>query len=94
MSDAEFESNILQMGGITLHPGERIGPYVYERPVGKGGMALVVLARDPNDDPVALKILRGNRLKTGLQRFRRVAPLRTARQPLRLCASAPTQRSW
>ncbi|MBK7759312.1 MAG: protein kinase [Deltaproteobacteria bacterium] len=71
MSDAEFESNILQMGGITLHPGERIGPYVYERPVGKGGMALVVLARDPNDDPVALKILRGNRLKTGLQRFRR-----------------------
>ena len=39
----------IEMGGLVLRPGDRIGPYCYERPVGKGGMAIVLLARDPGD---------------------------------------------
>ncbi|MCB9764166.1 MAG: protein kinase [Alphaproteobacteria bacterium] len=62
---------VLEMGGLTLRPGDRIGPYIYQKPVGKGGMANVVLARDPGDQPVALKILKAHRFKTGLARFRR-----------------------
>lgn len=59
------------MGGITIDPGERIGAFVYVRPIGKGGMAHVVLARDPNDQEVALKILKASRLSKGMARFRR-----------------------
>ncbi|MFT4978199.1 MAG: hypothetical protein ACI8S6_004107, partial [Myxococcota bacterium] len=59
------------MGGVTIEPGHFIGPYRYERQIGKGGMANVVLARDPGGDPVALKILKASRFKTGLSRFRR-----------------------
>lgn len=61
----------LEMGGVTIRPGDFIGPYRYVRQVGKGGMALVVLAEDPDGDPVALKILKATRFKTGLPRFRR-----------------------
>ena len=61
----------IEMGGITLSPGDRIGPYRYERPVGKGGMAEVVLAYDPSGHAVALKILKASRFRTGRRRFRR-----------------------
>ena len=68
---AEPDPNNLEMGGIVLKPGETIGPYRYERPIGKGGMANVLLARDPGGEPVALKVLKASRFKTGLTRFRR-----------------------
>jgi len=61
----------LEMGGVTLRPGDCIGPYRYDRLIGKGGMANVLLARDPDGDPVALKVLKASRFKTGLGRFRR-----------------------
>jgi serine/threonine-protein kinase len=59
------------MGGVVLEPGDRIGPYVYQRPLATGGMAIVLLARDPGGEPVALKVLKSHRLGTGLGRFRR-----------------------
>ncbi len=61
----------LEMGGVVLHPGSRIGSYVYLREIGSGGMARVLLAKDPSGELVALKVLRQNRFKTGLTRFRR-----------------------
>jgi ATP/maltotriose-dependent transcriptional regulator MalT len=65
------ESPILEMGGITLAPGDRIGPYVYVRPLGSGGMAYVLVARDPGGQLIALKVLKAHRLGSGLGRFRR-----------------------
>jgi len=59
------------MGGITLNPGDCIGPYRYERPIGRGGMSHVLLSRDPGGVAVALKVLKANRFRTGLARFRR-----------------------
>jgi len=59
------------MGGITLTPGDTIGPYQYKKPLGRGGMSHVVLAHDPGGMEVALKILKANRFRTGLARFRR-----------------------
>jgi tetratricopeptide (TPR) repeat protein len=59
------------MGGITLKPGDTIGPYRYQRPLGRGGMSHVIVGRDPGGVDVALKILKANRFRTGLARFRR-----------------------
>ncbi len=64
-------SEPVEMGGVIIHPGSRIGSYVFIREVGSGGMARVLLARDPSGSLVALKVLRRNRFKTGLHRFRR-----------------------
>lgn len=61
----------LIFGGRLLRTGDRIGPFVFEREIGSGGMARVLLARDPGGAPVALKVLRANRFDTGLVRFRR-----------------------
>ena len=61
----------LEMGGLILKPGARIGGYVFMREIGAGGMARVLLAKDPAGTLVALKVLRKNRFKTGLVRFRR-----------------------
>jgi TolB-like protein len=39
-------------------PGDRVGPYIVEREIGRGGMGTVYLARDPRlERAVALKIL-------------------------------------
>ena len=65
------DGGVLEMGGVVIEPGQRIGPYVYERVIGKGGMAHVVLGRGPDGREVALKILKASRFKTGLTRFRR-----------------------
>ena len=67
----ERKNNKIEMGGIDLNPGDRIGVYRYERPIGKGGMAEVLLAYDPNDQPMALKVLKASRFRTGRRRFRR-----------------------
>ena len=67
----ETSGGVLEMGGVVIEPGQRIGPYVYERVIGKGGMANVVLGRGPDGREVALKILKASRFKTGLTRFRR-----------------------
>ena len=61
----------IEMGGITLRPGDRIGSYRYERPIGRGGMADVLLAYDPSNQPMALKVLKASKFKTGRRRFRR-----------------------
>ncbi len=61
----------LEMGGLILKPGARIGSYVFMREIGSGGMARVLLAKDPGGELVALKVLRKSRFKTGLVRFRR-----------------------
>lgn len=59
----------LDLGTMTLVPGTRVGSYVYERPVAAGGMAHVLLARDPGGQQVALKMLKANRVESGRQRF-------------------------
>ncbi len=69
--DEENQGDVLTIGGLQVGPGARIGPYVYERIIGKGGMAWVLLARDPDRQPVALKVLRASRLTSGQTRFRR-----------------------
>ncbi len=69
--EEEAQGDVLTIGGLQVGPGARIGPYVYERIVGRGGMAWVLLARDPERQPIALKVLRASRLNTGQTRFRR-----------------------
>ena len=59
------------MGDVQIAPGDRVGPYVFEKPIASGGMAHVLLARDPAGEAIALKVLRSNKLNTGLARFRR-----------------------
>lgn len=61
----------IEMGGVIIHPGSRIGNYIFLREVGSGGMARVLLAKDPGGSLVALKVLRKSRFKSGLHRFRR-----------------------
>ena len=61
----------VEMGGMLLEPGARVGSYVFVRAIGSGGMARVLLAKDPAGQLVALKVLRKSRFKTGLARFRR-----------------------
>lgn len=61
----------LVVGGLPIRPGDRIGPYVFEREVGRGGMARILRATSPEGDTVALKVLRKSRFETGLARFRR-----------------------
>lgn len=61
----------IEMGGLLLQPGDFVDMYQYERPIGRGGMAYVLLARDPGGQPVALKVLKASRMRTGLARFRR-----------------------
>lgn len=71
MADSPSDKEPFEIGGVALNPGERIGPFVYQRQIGSGGMARVVLAHNPEGLPVALKVLRRSRFKTGLARFRR-----------------------
>lgn len=61
----------IDLGDLRLRAGDPVGPYTYEKAVGKGGMAWVLLARDKGGTPIALKVLRSNRLGTGLVRFKR-----------------------
>ncbi len=71
MPPEEDKDGRLLIGGLELGPGDRIGSFVYERIIGRGGMAYVLLARDPVGQPVALKVLRASRLNTGQVRFKR-----------------------
>ena len=45
-------------GGIELRAGARVGAYIYVREIGSGGMARVILAKNPSGQRVALKVLR------------------------------------
>ena len=71
MASKKQPSASIEMGGVLLNPGECIGPYRYEKPIGKGGMADVLLAYDPNGQAMALKVLKASRFRTGRRRFRR-----------------------
>ncbi len=69
MSDAPEE--VLRLGDMVLRPGDTVDSYTYVRPIGRGGMAHVVLVEESSGEQRALKILKGTRLKTGLARFKR-----------------------
>lgn len=73
VSDSPLDppDDALGIGGLRVSPGDRIGPYVYRRVIGKGGMAHVLLASDPDGRDVALKVLKSGRVGTGLTRFKR-----------------------
>lgn len=71
MTEPTPETEQIEMGGMVLLPGEYIGPYRYTRPIGKGGMADVLLATDPSSRQFALKVLKASRFKTGRERFGR-----------------------
>lgn len=71
MSQRTGQDEPLEMGGLILRPGARIGNYLYMREIGSGGMARVLLAKAPDGQLMALKVLRRNRFETGLARFRR-----------------------
>ena len=48
------EDLLLEIGGMTLEPGGRIGPYVFRRVAGKGGMAIKLEETpDPPAPPAA-----------------------------------------
>jgi tetratricopeptide (TPR) repeat protein len=61
----------LEVGGRAIAPGDRLGPYIYRRIVGRGAMAHVLLATDPDGRQVALKVLKSGRVDAGLARFKR-----------------------
>ena len=65
------EPRPIDLGDLRLNAGDQLGDYVYEKAVGKGGMAWVLLARTREGEPIALKVLRSSRLGTGLVRFKR-----------------------
>ncbi|MFN7145032.1 MAG: serine/threonine protein kinase, partial [Myxococcota bacterium] len=70
-NESDANEAILEIGGLRVSPGDRVGNYVYRRPIGKGGMAHVLLASDPDGRPVALKVLKSSRVGSGYQRFLR-----------------------
>jgi hypothetical protein len=73
VTTGEFDGDdaIVEIGGLRVAPGDRIGNYVYRRPIGRGGMAHVLLASDPDGRPIALKVLKSDRVGSGYQRFMR-----------------------
>ena len=71
MSTRAPGDDVLRMGEVVLRPGDPIDRFTYVKPIGRGGMAHVVLAEESSGEQRALKILKGARLKTGLARFKR-----------------------
>ncbi len=61
----------LVIGDVAITAGMRVGNYIFVREVGSGGMARVLLAKDPAGELVALKVLRKSRFKNGMARFKR-----------------------
>lgn len=47
---------------MTVDSGIRVGPYLLDRPLGSGGMGEVHLGYSPGGDPVAVKVIRPDRL--------------------------------
>ncbi len=68
---SESSPEPLVLGGREIKPNDRIDAYLFERVIGSGGMAHVLLARAPDGSEVALKVLKAGRLDTGLARFHR-----------------------
>ena len=71
VADETRGSEPIQIGGIELRAGARVGAYIYVREIGSGGMARVILAKNPSGQRVALKVLRKSRIQHGLKRFHR-----------------------
>ena len=72
----ELRRRLAALEETGLVGGGRVGPYVLLRPIGRGGMGVVHLARDSRDSRlVALKALPGRLLQSEAmrQRFRREA---------------------
>ncbi|NCG20392.1 MAG: protein kinase [Rhodobacterales bacterium] len=71
MANQRKQEGPLEIGGLILKAGAIIDGFVFMREVGSGGMARVLLAKAPDGELCALKVLRRNRFRTGLVRFRR-----------------------
>lgn len=69
--EAVEEDGPIVIDGRELRPGDPLGPYLFEQEIGSGGMARVLLARTPDGQRLALKLLRPGRSAQGLARFRR-----------------------
>ena len=61
----------LIIGGMEIQTGFYIDSYRYQKPIGYGGMAEVLLTYDPSNRPFAIKVLKANRFKVGRRRFSR-----------------------
>ena len=71
-SKPESEGTDIEIGGIEINKGSLIDGYRYERPIGKGGMAEVLLGYDPSNRSVAIKVLKAeSRFRIGRVRFSR-----------------------
>jgi serine/threonine-protein kinase len=66
------------MAAAELHPGDTVGPYTVERPLGEGGMARVYKAVGPDGDVVALKLVRPELAVENMFRRRFAREIRTA----------------
>ena len=70
-SVASETNNTLEIGGMEITEGFYIDGYRYQKPIGRGGMAEVLLAYDPSNKPFAIKVLKSNRFSVGKKRFSR-----------------------
>jgi serine/threonine protein kinase len=69
--EQESENSDIEIGGIEINKGSLIDGYRYDKPIGKGGMAEVLLGFDPSNRPVAIKVLKASRFRIGRVRFSR-----------------------
>jgi serine/threonine protein kinase len=66
------------MVAADLRPGDAVGPYVVQSPLGEGGMARVYLAIGPDGEEVALKLIRAELAVENMFRKRFAREVQTA----------------
>jgi serine/threonine protein kinase len=66
------------MVAADLRPGDAVGPYVVQSPLGEGGMARVYLAIGPDGEEVALKLVRAELAAENMFRKRFAREVQTA----------------